>query len=367
MLSLSVLPPLLERRIGVAIVGLGQQGFHLLEEMLSLRQNYPLDIIALSDLDPARLDKAAQRVPTALLSPHYESTIAAKGVNAVMIATPDASHALIAERALALGCDLYIEPPLARRSDDVQQLAVLAERHNAVIQLGMHDLNQPLYRTARRIIQSRILGKISRVDISLPPPQWRHSSSISAPFERERFLLGTTGRQWDDHFIANWALFKEFSDGHAVLELCRKAEILRSLMAVEFPDRVTAEGGNFIGSDARTHPDTFHALLTYARGFLVSFSMGLGQDCFRFYGTQGRLDLIERKIVLNTPTTALSSALSADLATISGENSLSHHINNWLAAVQYRQKPRLGMDAVRRQVRLSEAVLKAYEQDKGIL
>jgi len=35
--------------------------------------------------------------------------------------------------------------------------------------------------------------------------------------------------------------------------------------------------------------------------------------------------------------------------------------------VQYRQKPRLGMDAVRRQVRLSEAVLKAYEQDKGIL
>jgi len=33
MLSLSVLPPLLERRIGVAIVGLGQQGFHLLEEV----------------------------------------------------------------------------------------------------------------------------------------------------------------------------------------------------------------------------------------------------------------------------------------------------------------------------------------------
>ena len=55
-----------------------------------------------------------------------------------------------------------------------------------------------------------------------------------------------------------------------------------------------ALGGTYVWKDGREHTDTFHALLEYPEGFLLDWSMGLGNSAgnhFDVYGTEGTLDL----------------------------------------------------------------------------
>jgi predicted dehydrogenase len=49
-----------------------------------------------------------------------------------------------------------------------------------------------------------------------------------------------------------------------------------------------AHGGVFAWHDGRENPDTFHALLEYPKGFLVSYSTSFGNDCDSFTRIMGK-------------------------------------------------------------------------------
>jgi len=58
------------------------------------------------------------------------------------------------------------------------------------------------------------------------------------------------------------------------------------------PVSVLAHGGIFAWKDGRENPDTFHTLLEYASGFLVSYSTSFGNDApsfIRFMGKKATL------------------------------------------------------------------------------
>ena len=350
-LGLSILPPIAEKRIGLAIIGLGQQGKRLLEESLNLASQYPLDILALVDTQPEVLAEYHAMQANTLITDDLDKALASTGLNAVIIATPDESHASIAAKVLAKGMDLYIEPPLGRNLAELNHLATLSPQ--SVLQLGYQDLQNPLYKAAARLIQTGKLGRISRVELSMLAPEWRKSP--------KKFL---TGKQIAAERRANWAWFKEDSDGYAIGELCRVAEILRLIIGVDFPESLSAEAGNFIWQDARTNPDSFQAILRYPEGLLFSFSMGLGEERFAFYGTEGRLDLLRREIKSNH-LSKIPEVYRENFVYAPSDNALKAHLNNYLAAVQYRRKALLGIEAAYRQVRLSSAILRALADNSS--
>jgi predicted dehydrogenase len=368
MLTLGIMPPRLQRRIGIAVVGLGEQGLLLLDNLLQLQAHYPLEILALADVQSQALDAAASLIPNTDFTMDYEVAITRHGVNTVVIATPDASHAILAEAALKRGYDLYVEPPLARDSQDVQKLGLLAVQNKAIIQLGLQDMHDARYTIARRLMQTGLLGKITRVEVALPAPKWRDAqqSYPANQVDWHKFLLGTHPRPFNAHLLDNWALFSDFSDGHALQHLSRVTEILHYMLDVEAPQRIIADGGNFIWQDGRTNPDSFQAVLTYPAGFMLGFSMGLGRERFILYGTQGSIDLIKREVfsedALAAPLApALARNLTAELAAAPTANTLNAHLNNWLAALQYRKPSRTGIAAAYRQAVLVETVRQAQK------
>ena len=49
-----------------------------------------------------------------------------------------------------------------------------------------------------------------------------------------------------------------------------------------------AHGGVFAWHDGRENPDTFQALLTYPKGFLVSYSTSFGNDAIGYSRIMGK-------------------------------------------------------------------------------
>src|SRR5687767_536730 len=81
-------------KLNIAVVGVGGQGGGNLGQVAS--QN----IVALCDIDARTLARAAERFPMAKTYTDYRRLLDQKGIDAVVVSTPDHHHALVTLRAL---------------------------------------------------------------------------------------------------------------------------------------------------------------------------------------------------------------------------------------------------------------------------
>ncbi|WP_437526788.1 Gfo/Idh/MocA family oxidoreductase [Sorangium sp. So ce726] len=116
--------------VRVALVGCGRWGEKLLR---ALSENARARVIAVADVDRGRLSRARALAPRARLVRTIDEALAAR-VDAVIIATPAASHAELALRALEAGADIFVEKPLALSAAQADRCA---SRAAALGRIGM--------------------------------------------------------------------------------------------------------------------------------------------------------------------------------------------------------------------------------------
>ncbi|MDC0684292.1 Gfo/Idh/MocA family protein [Sorangium atrum] len=116
--------------VRVALVGCGRWGEKLLR---ALSENARARVIAVADVDRGRLSRARALAPRARLVRTIDEALAAR-VDAVVIATPAASHAELALRALEAGADVFVEKPLALSAAQADRCA---SRAAALGRIGM--------------------------------------------------------------------------------------------------------------------------------------------------------------------------------------------------------------------------------------
>lgn len=116
--------------VRVALVGCGRWGEKLLR---ALSENARARVIAVADVERGRLARARALAPRARLVRTIDEALAAR-VDAVVIATPAASHAELALRALEAGADVFVEKPLALSAAQADRCA---SRAAALGRIGM--------------------------------------------------------------------------------------------------------------------------------------------------------------------------------------------------------------------------------------
>ena len=89
------------QNIGIAIIGCG--GVTLQNHLPGLALCPEARVVALCDNDPATLQRAARQTGIAIASTRYEEIVKRDDVQAVIIATPNFTHAPIALDAIAHG------------------------------------------------------------------------------------------------------------------------------------------------------------------------------------------------------------------------------------------------------------------------
>jgi predicted dehydrogenase len=151
-------PP--SEKLNMAWVGAGGQGGGLLGDSAFAGEN----IVALCDVDWARAAGAFKKHPDAKQYKDYRRLIdESKGVDAMVIATPDHMHAPIALAAMRSGKHVYVEKPLAHSVQECRVMAKVAAETGLATQMGNMGHGGEGIRLTREFIQAGAIGEVHEV------------------------------------------------------------------------------------------------------------------------------------------------------------------------------------------------------------
>lgn len=150
-------------KLDIAIVGCGNRGEANLDGVSSE------NIVALCDVDDRLAAKAFERFPGAKRYRDFRKMLDEVGskIDAVVVSTPDHTHAVAAAAAMRLGKHCYCEKPLAHTVEEVRTLRTIAREKKLVTQLGTQIHAEANYRRAVELVRSGAIGAVRDVHVWL--------------------------------------------------------------------------------------------------------------------------------------------------------------------------------------------------------
>ncbi|HYO11497.1 MAG TPA: Gfo/Idh/MocA family oxidoreductase [Tepidisphaeraceae bacterium] len=171
-------------QIRVACIGVGGRGWDNLNEMVKAGAN----VVALCDIDAQRLDRAAAGLPGAKKYADFRQLFDRQGndIDAVVVSTPDHTHAPAAMRAIRSGKHVYCEKPLTYDIHEARVLTQAAAKHRVKTQMGNQGAALEASRRQVEYVRSGIAGAIREVHVYTNRPVWpqglkRPEKSADAP------------------------------------------------------------------------------------------------------------------------------------------------------------------------------------------
>lgn len=151
----------MEIRIGV--IGLGHWGPNLARCCAGLPG---ARLAAVCDRDESRLQSIAAKYPETLATQDETQVINPQTVDAVVLATPTATHFSLAKRALQAGLHVFVEKPLATTAAECQQLIELADERQRVLFVGHVFLHSAPVQKLVELVESGELGDVCYISSS---------------------------------------------------------------------------------------------------------------------------------------------------------------------------------------------------------
>jgi predicted dehydrogenase len=268
--------------------------------MADVFRKFPgVEVTALCDVFGQKLRRCGQQHPNAVQLDDHRRLVGRSDVDAVLIATPDHWHAIMAVDAMNAGKDVYVEKPLTFRREEGPRIVHAARASRRICQVGLQRRSATLFRRAKEeIVDSGLLGKliVVRAVWHYGPPYQLGDPHEAQPSDLnwERFLGPLKKRPWNPNQYHHYRLFLDFGGGSMTDLLTHWIDVVHMFSGKTSPRSVATVGGVFVSDDGRTAPDTVNVVLEYD-GFTVTFESasiaGLPEDHIVFCGTKGTLTL----------------------------------------------------------------------------
>ena len=154
-------------KLNIATIGAGGQGAG--NTMQSSTEN----IVALCDVDDAQAATSYERFPKAKRYHDYRVMLEKqKDIEAVIVATPDHSHAPAAMMAIKLGKHVFVQKPMAHTVYEARKLTEAAKEANVITQMGNQGHSGEGVRLICEWIWDGAIGKVREVVAWTNRPSW---------------------------------------------------------------------------------------------------------------------------------------------------------------------------------------------------
>ncbi len=155
-------------KLNILGVGIGGRGFGVLKAVES--QN----IIGLCDVDWKYADRVFKHFPNAEKFQDYRKMFdkLAKSADAVVVATADHTHAIVAAEAMTLGKHVYVEKPLTHTVYESRLLTKLADKYKVATQMGNQGSSGEGVRKICEWIWNGEIGEVKKVEAFTDRPIW---------------------------------------------------------------------------------------------------------------------------------------------------------------------------------------------------
>ena len=223
-------------RINLAFIGVGTQGHGHVGAFVRRPE---VQVVAVSDVVVERRDRAKKTVEDYYAQQKgkdsykgcatfndFRDLLAIKGLDAVVIATPDHWHALPCVLAARAGKHIYCEKPLTLTIAQGRKVVAEAEKHNIVFQTGSQQRSEygGMFRKAAEYVRSGRIGTLKTIRIGVGDP------AVACDLPEEEIPPGTDWDTWlgpapkrgynhelcpkgvHSHFPA-WRKYREFGGG----------------------------------------------------------------------------------------------------------------------------------------------------------
>ena len=290
-------------RISLGHIGIGNRGRGLLDIVGRLKDRHNVEMTAVCDLWTVNRERAVaenarlyERPPRSLQRP--EDLLELRDVDAVLISTPEHSHSPILKMVVEAGKDAYVEKPMGNVLEEAKAAREAVRRSKRIVQVGTQHRSEPYPRLAHDLVRSGVLGGVSKIEVvwNYHGPRWRGRPEVTQIREADTdwrgWLLTRPYRPFDPRVYFEFRLYRQFSSGIPDQWMSHGIDLVHWFMEDSYPRSAVAHGGVFAWPDGRENADTFHALLEYPRGFLVSYATSFGNDApsfTRYMGKQATL------------------------------------------------------------------------------
>jgi len=357
----------LNDRIVVAVAGVGGRGKTLLAMAAVLPK---VDVKYVCDVDETVLGKRIDdiagitgRRPEAIRD--FRKVLDDKGVDALILGTPDHWHAIPTILACQAGKDVYVEKPDGHNILEGQTMVAAAKKHQRVVQLGTHARSKPHLLTAMEYIRAGHLGRAlfakaweSSLQKSLGhPPDGTPPAGVDYDMWLGPAPLHAFNRL---RFHGSWRWFFDYgtgdlgNDGVHRLDMARWA--LETAVAAEggaplapFPRTVSSLGGKYYFDDDQQWPDTLMVtydyggrLLTYEMRVWSRYTMEGESEGAAVYGDKGYIILGNS----SWRAYALQNKLVAEGKGAADDERGLPHMQNFFDCMRTRKKPAADLEIV---------------------
>ena len=149
--------------VRLAVVGLGYWGPNLVRNAVELPA---AEVVAVCDTRAGALAKMRKRHPGVAGRMKYDRILADRRVEAIVLATPVATHFELASQAIRAGKHVFVEKPLASSSVEAVELIELARANEVVLMAGHTFLYSPPVNLIRDLIAAGDVGDLHFVTMS---------------------------------------------------------------------------------------------------------------------------------------------------------------------------------------------------------
>jgi len=244
-------------KLNIAVIGCGGQGAGNLAAVAGE------NIVALCDVDQKRAAAAFAKFPRAKKYRDFRKMLdqLQHQIDAVVVSTPDHTHAPAAAMALKMEKHCYCEKPLAHSIYEARVVAELAAKKNIATQLGTQMHASDNYRRAVELVTCGAIGPVGEVHVWCGKDRRASSRSkkpqaVPAHLDWDLWLGPVRFRPYDPCYVpAQWRWWWDFANGLLGDMGCHYMDLPFWALRLRHPVSVEAEG-------PAVHPQTTPRLLT---------------------------------------------------------------------------------------------------------
>lgn len=346
-------------RIALALVGCVGMGHSNIRNLLKLNG---IELVALCDVHEKRLEEEKDKLKKEGFKykqkefEDYRKLIDWGEFDAAVIAVPDHWHAKLYTEFANAKFDVYGEKPLVRKLREGRIVADAVKNNNIIWQTGSWQRSTPDFVRACELVNSGILGKISKVEVGLP----NLDKNVGMPEVKDvpkslnyDLWLGPAPKvEYRGILHWNWRWMMDYSGGQMTDWVGHHMDIALWALGLDNTGPTEIKGkATFANGDLFDVPRTFDVDTKWENNIDIKIANssnvphGMG-TCW--YGEKGWIH-VSRKAITASDEKILSASVPEEISS-KFRHGDKNHWENFVQGVRTRKTPVANVEAAHRAV-----------------